>query len=587
MAEMTRVVEGRRPTDVGRALGLRCRGHSERAKPGTSALAAAALAASVLGITPLGISVVGTTLMGVTASLLFTRPAAAQGAAPSDEGRLARICRYLEEGSVHQVAAARRQLWEEIDTNDLEALRAILARGGLPRAGRTLRQRLDALLAQRLARVEDQIALLEDARRQIQDLQDELSRPSEAPTTDDPAAEVERRAQAERSLAELRRTRNTTRAEVRADALFLQAQELALAPVLSQRMRGGGSSSDLVLRFHADLHERLVELARARHPQAPDASSLDTFEQRSLVPLVEDLHAADPRGWERFRERAAAQAIELLASHTPDGQRDGLALALDLGEWGVARLERWTENEDSPVPVQLRRLYCEWNRLAVPIELAERTGLALASYRSLSPTAREEYLARLEWVGGAAAVPVLSRILGLEPELSLQVQAAVALARLSDPRGAEFLRRLGLEAAVALEGISRRVLLIEAIHRREQGDLEGALQDLQQLLRRFGEDQRVHYELAFTALQARQLVLAIQHFRRAIELDASDPYAHYNLACALALHRQVEAALEALEQAVSHGFRDGAHLAQDPDLENLRDAPRFRTLLDRLGVARP
>jgi adenylate cyclase len=45
----------------------------------------------------------------------------------------------------------------------------------------------------------------------------------------------------------------------------------------------------------------------------------------------------------------------------------------------------------------------------------------------------------------------------------------------------------------------------------------------------------------------------------------------------------VDEALELLERAASVGWGNRAWLEQDPDMDPIRDHPRFRALLDRMG----
>jgi tetratricopeptide (TPR) repeat protein len=70
--------------------------------------------------------------------------------------------------------------------------------------------------------------------------------------------------------------------------------------------------------------------------------------------------------------------------------------------------------------------------------------------------------------------------------------------------------------------------------------------------------------------------------RRLVALDPANPTAHYNLACSLALCGEREAALDALEEALKHGYDDAAHLSSDVDLQALRDEARFLALVERL-----
>jgi tetratricopeptide (TPR) repeat protein len=106
---------------------------------------------------------------------------------------------------------------------------------------------------------------------------------------------------------------------------------------------------------------------------------------------------------------------------------------------------------------------------------------------------------------------------------------------------------------------------------------------LQALLLRFAGDFRIHYEIAFTALLARRLEIAVQHFERALRFRPGDSTALYNLGCCWALKGDTERALSALGKSIDAGYHDLVHLQQDPDLASLRQDPRFSALLDRLS----
>ncbi len=69
---------------------------------------------------------------------------------------------------------------------------------------------------------------------------------------------------------------------------------------------------------------------------------------------------------------------------------------------------------------------------------------------------------------------------------------------------------------------------------------------------------------------------------RLAELRPSDSLVHYNLACSYSLTDKVELALQALEQALNLGYCDFKWLAQDPDLDNVRQHPQFRKIRAKL-----
>jgi adenylate cyclase len=67
---------------------------------------------------------------------------------------------------------------------------------------------------------------------------------------------------------------------------------------------------------------------------------------------------------------------------------------------------------------------------------------------------------------------------------------------------------------------------------------------------------------------------------RALAADPEDAGVRYNVACLYAVAGEPERALACLEEARGMGFGNRAWLERDPDLEAVREHPRFRELLD-------
>jgi tetratricopeptide (TPR) repeat protein len=61
-------------------------------------------------------------------------------------------------------------------------------------------------------------------------------------------------------------------------------------------------------------------------------------------------------------------------------------------------------------------------------------------------------------------------------------------------------------------------------------------------------------------------------------LEPHNPLVFYNLACSYSLIGEVDAAAQALEKALTLGYRDFKWLAKDPDLRTLRKHPVFREI---------
>ncbi|MCF7668717.1 MAG: hypothetical protein K9N48_02965 [Verrucomicrobia bacterium] len=77
-------------------------------------------------------------------------------------------------------------------------------------------------------------------------------------------------------------------------------------------------------------------------------------------------------------------------------------------------------------------------------------------------------------------------------------------------------------------------------------------------------------------------------YRDGLEIDLAlsklrpeDPMVFYNLACSYSLTNHYEEALDALEKAFKCGYDDFYWLARDPDLQNIRELPRFQKLKER------
>jgi len=69
---------------------------------------------------------------------------------------------------------------------------------------------------------------------------------------------------------------------------------------------------------------------------------------------------------------------------------------------------------------------------------------------------------------------------------------------------------------------------------------------------------------------------------RALQIDPEDAGVRYNVACLYSLEGLPERAIECLERAVESGFGHRDWIDHDPDLDALREHPRFQELVSRL-----
>jgi tetratricopeptide (TPR) repeat protein len=65
-------------------------------------------------------------------------------------------------------------------------------------------------------------------------------------------------------------------------------------------------------------------------------------------------------------------------------------------------------------------------------------------------------------------------------------------------------------------------------------------------------------------------------------LRPNDALVHYNLACSYSLTNRLDLAALSIERAIALGYRDFKWLAEDPDLENLRQDPAYKKIRAKL-----
>ena len=71
---------------------------------------------------------------------------------------------------------------------------------------------------------------------------------------------------------------------------------------------------------------------------------------------------------------------------------------------------------------------------------------------------------------------------------------------------------------------------------------------------------------------------SMQYAERALTIDPDDPMLLYNVACTYAQLDKREDALACLERAVDKGFGHKEWIEHDPDLNTIRDMPRFQAI---------
>lgn len=80
---------------------------------------------------------------------------------------------------------------------------------------------------------------------------------------------------------------------------------------------------------------------------------------------------------------------------------------------------------------------------------------------------------------------------------------------------------------------------------------------------------------------------ALEIDKRLVSLRPDDAVSHYNLACSCANLGLIKEGLDALDLSILLGYSDVKHMEKDPDLDKLRDEPRYQSIIARLKYRKP
>jgi tetratricopeptide (TPR) repeat protein len=215
-----------------------------------------------------------------------------------------------------------------------------------------------------------------------------------------------------------------------------------------------------------------------------------------------------------------------------------------------------------------------------------RVGIDFDDYDGLGFRERRRKIFAFASAAGDDAIPTLRALVvddKLEPSFFVKLAAAKALAGLRDMSGYNHLIVTHPDMTLKKPEVSRELLIVQGFEYIRENDYQKAVEEFRKLLEEFPFDFRANYHIAFAYLLLKNYPKSIHHFEIARRINPKDTLTLYNLACAYALHGKKDEALSALEGSVEAGFDDSKHMMADPDLESIRDDPRFLEIIRRLN----
>ena len=112
----------------------------------------------------------------------------------------------------------------------------------------------------------------------------------------------------------------------------------------------------------------------------------------------------------------------------------------------------------------------------------------------------------------------------------------------------------------------------------KQNKTEEAIKNYNMALHHNNRFEEAYINLSTAYLNKKNLELSLKTLNILKSINPNHPLLHYNFSCYYALLGNVPKGIESLKQAITNGFKNHQTLETDPDIENLRQNPRFKEL---------
>ena len=112
----------------------------------------------------------------------------------------------------------------------------------------------------------------------------------------------------------------------------------------------------------------------------------------------------------------------------------------------------------------------------------------------------------------------------------------------------------------------------------KQNKTEEAIKNYNMALHHNNRFEEAYINLSTAYLNKKKFKLSLKTLNTLKSINPNHPLLHYNFSCYYALLGNVPKGIESLKQAIENGFKNHQTLETDPDIENLRQNPRFKEL---------